>query len=152
MRGGGDPPSWEEKGFKMRMFWLLCAGLILLGAVGCSGQSRDVPTSTDPVAEVPVETEAAPGEDRLKGLFTYMADAALFEDCSTGRRYPVAMEGGYLELERAYLEQRTEPGAPLLVLIRARSEKRPPMEGDGEIDTIVVEEFNVAFPGEDCGG
>ena len=99
MRGGGDPPSWEEKGFKMRMFWLLCAGLILLGAVGCSGQSRDVPTSTDPVAEVPVETEAAPGEDRLKGLFTYMADAALFllsDEASWITGHILNVDGGQL--------------------------------------------------------
>lgn len=144
--------SRTQKGLEMRVAWLLCVGVALLGTIGCSEQPSDVPTSTDSAAEVPVETEAAPGEDRLKGLFTYMADAALFEDCSSGRRYPVAMEVGYLELERAYLEQRTEPGAPLLVLIRAGIEQRPPMEGDGEIDTLIVEAFEEAFPGEDCGG
>ncbi len=31
-------------------------------------------------------------------------------------------------------------------------EKRPPMESDGEIDTIVVEGFEAAFPGEHCSG
>jgi uncharacterized lipoprotein NlpE involved in copper resistance len=80
-----------------------------------------------------------------------VADSALFEDCATGRRYPVAMEAGYLELERVYLEQRTQPGAPLLVIIRAGVEKRPSMEGEGEIDTIVVEGFEAAFPGKNCG-
>jgi copper homeostasis protein (lipoprotein) len=86
----------------------------------------------------------------MRGLFTYMADAAVFEDCVSGRRYPVAMEADYISVERAYLEGRSEPGAPLLVLIRARVEQRPPMEGDGEIDTVVVEGFEAAFPGDGC--
>ena len=136
----------------MRISLMLCAGSLLLGISGCSESPDGDPTATDPVMEVSVEGEIMPDEERMYGLFTYMADAALFEDCSSGRRYPVAMEAGYLELERAYLEQRTQPGAPLLVLIRARVEKRPPMEGDGELDTIVVEGFEAAFPGEHCSG
>ena len=152
MRYGEDPPSRDEKGFEMRISLMLCAGSLLLGISGCSESPDGDPTATDPAMEVSVEGEMTPDEDRMYGLFTYMADAALFEDCSSGRRYPVAMEAGYLELERAYLEQRTQPGAPLLVLIRARVEKRPPMEGDGELDTIVVEGFEAAFPGEHCSG
>lgn len=136
----------------MRIFLMLCAGFLLLGASGCSESPEDDPTPTDPVMEASVTGEMAPDEERMQGLFTYMADAALFEDCSNGRRYPVAMEAGYLELERAYLAQRTRHGEPLLVIIRAGVEKRPPMEGDAEIDTIVVERFEAAFPGEDCGG
>jgi uncharacterized lipoprotein NlpE involved in copper resistance len=136
----------------MRLAMFLCVGFLLLGAVGCSEQPSPGVTSTDPVAEDSADGQRAPGEDFLRGLFTYMADAALFEDCDSGRRYPVAMEAGYLELERYYLEQRTQPGAPLLVIIRAGVEKRSPMEGDGEIDTIVVEGFEAAFPGEHCSG
>jgi len=135
----------------MRMSLLLCVGVLLLGTIGCSEQPSTDVNQTKPMVEISAEGEMAPGEEFMRGLFTYMADATLFEDCASGLRYPVAMEGGYLELERAYLEQRTEPGAPLLVLIRAGVEKRPPMEGDGEINTLIVEEFETAFPGEDCG-
>ncbi len=152
MQGCEDPRPQTEKGLEMRLAMFLCVGILLMGAIGClEPRSPDV-ASTDPVAEDSAEGQRVPGEEFLRGLFTYMADAALFEDCATGRRYPVAMEAGYLELERAYLEQRSEPGAPLLVIIRAGVEKRPPMEGDGEIDTIVVEGFEAAFPGEHCNG
>ena len=136
----------------MRISLMLCAGSLLLGISGCSESPDGDPTATDPVMEVSVEGEIMPDEERMYGLFTYMADAALFEDCSSGRRYPVAMEAGYLELERAYLEQQAQPGEPLLVIILAGVEKRPPMEGDAEIDTIVVERFEAAFPGEHCSG
>lgn len=136
----------------MRMYRSLCAGLLLLGTAGCSDQPNDIPASIDSVTAIPLEAGDAVGEDSMKGLFTYMADAALFEDCSSGRRYPVAMEAGYLELERTYLELRIQPGEPLLVLIGAGVEKRPPMEGDGDVDTVIVEEFKAAYPGEDCSG
>jgi len=136
----------------MRVVTFLYAGFLFFGTIGCSEQLSTEVTPTDQMAEVSVEADATPDEERMYGLFVYMADAAVFEGCSSGRRYPVAMEAGYLELERAYLEQRTQPGEPLLVIIRARVEKRPPMEGDGELDTIVVEGFEAAFPGELCSG
>jgi copper homeostasis protein (lipoprotein) len=36
-------------------------------------------------------------------MFSYMADAAGFRDCRNGLSFPVAMEGAYIDLERAYL-------------------------------------------------
>ena len=86
-----------------------------------------------------------------RGRFTYMADAALFEDCDSGLRFPVAMEADYLAAERAYLETRTEPGSAVLMTIEARLESRPPMEGDGLIEMIVIDRFIAAHPGESCG-
>lgn len=50
---------------------------------------------------------------RLHGMFAYQADAGLFEECLTGRSYPVAMEGDFIALERAYQLARKSPGAPL---------------------------------------
>ena len=144
------PLPRAQKGLEMRISFLLCIGVLLLGTIGCSEQPSTDSTPTDAVAEVSVEVESAPGAQPMRGLFTYMADAALFEDCVSGRRYPVAMEADYISVERAYLEARSEPGAPLLVVIRASIERRPAMEGDGEIDAIVVEGFEAAFPGEGC--
>lgn len=40
--------------------------------------------------------------DFLSGEFTYMADAAMFRDCATGLRFPVAQTGDYLRTEREY--------------------------------------------------
>ncbi|MDO9162597.1 MAG: YbaY family lipoprotein, partial [Methylococcaceae bacterium] len=49
------------------------------------------------------------------GEFSYMADAATFTDCASGKRWPVAMLGDYLAMERNYLQARSAPAAPLLV-------------------------------------
>lgn len=136
----------------MRTAFFLSVVFLLFGTIGCSETPSENMASTDSPAEVSVEGEGMPGEDLMRGLFIYMADAALFEDCASGQRYPVAMEADYISAERAYLEARSEPGAPLLVSFEGRLEPRPPMEGDGVVEMIVIDRFDAAHPGEDCGG
>jgi len=95
----------------------------------------------------------APIEIRLtmRGMYRYMADAALFEECLSGRRLQVAMEADNVALERAYLEARREPGEPLLVSLQGRIAERPAMEGDAMVLTVVPEHFIGGWPGETCG-
>jgi uncharacterized lipoprotein YbaY/heat shock protein HslJ len=90
------------------------------------------------------------GGKELRGMFRYMADAAQFRDCRSGRRWPVMMRGDYRALERAYLSERGEPGSELLVSIRGRIEERPKMEGRGTESALFVEKFLRAMPGENC--
>ena len=85
----------------------------------------------------------------LTGMFTYFADAATIVHCATGRTYPVAQNGDYLALERAYLADRPAPGEPLFVTMDALIEMREQMEGPARL-TVVPEAFGSAFPGEDC--
>ena len=96
----------------------------------------------------------APVEPRLamRGMFRYMADAADFAECTTGRRLPVAMEGGYVDLERAYmaLPKDGDPPVPVMALVEGRIAMRPPMEGPGAVPTLVVERFLRLAPGEAC--
>ncbi len=87
----------------------------------------------------------------LLGMMTYPADAASFEECLTGRRYPIATDGDYLALERAYLDARAGPGAPLLVHVEGGLGERPSMEGTDRTH-LVVERFIKAAPGESCEG
>jgi copper homeostasis protein (lipoprotein) len=95
----------------------------------------------------------APIELRLtmRGIYRYMADAALFEECLSGRRFQVAQEADNVALERAYLDARREPGEPLLVSIQGRIAERPAMEGDAMVLTVVPERFLGVWPGETCG-
>ena len=87
----------------------------------------------------------------LRGMFTYLADAPRFEECLTGRSYPVAMEGAYIELERAYLAaDKPAPGAPLLAALEGAITERPAMEGDRLIPTVVVRRFIGLFPSQTC--
>lgn len=93
----------------------------------------------------------APIEPRLamRGMFRYMADAALFEECLTGRRLPVMMEGDYLALERAYLGADHQPGEPILAALEGRIAVREQMEGAPRA-SLVVERYIGLSPGETC--
>jgi heat shock protein HslJ/uncharacterized lipoprotein NlpE involved in copper resistance len=86
----------------------------------------------------------------INGLFVYFADAARLTECLTGRSYPVAMEGDYLSLERAYLEKRQAPAEPLMVSIAGGIQARPRMEGEGTEPAIIVDRFINAWPGQQC--
>lgn len=93
---------------------------------------------------------AAGGVLDLSGMLTYAADGAVLADCRTGTPYPVAQEGAYPALERAYLRERTGPGEPLLVRVRGTLEPRPGREG-GERTALVVESLLGVEPGAGCG-
>jgi copper homeostasis protein (lipoprotein) len=86
----------------------------------------------------------------LRGMFSYLADAASFTECRTGTRFPVAQEKGYLPLERAYLAARRTPGEPLLVTFDGRLTSRPVGEGEALKDATVVERFDRVWPNETC--
>lgn len=84
-----------------------------------------------------------------RGDFVYFADAALFTDCATGKRWPVAMTADAVALQRSYLEWRKEPAAPLLVNFDGRLEVREAMEGPPR-EQMVVEKFRSVEPGNTC--
>lgn len=86
----------------------------------------------------------------LGGEMTYMADAASFTECMTARRYPIAMEGDFVKLERAYVAAVAAPGAKLYVTFDGSIVDRPKMEGEGVERTVVVNRFINAWPGEQC--
>ncbi len=86
----------------------------------------------------------------LGGEMRYMADAARFTECLTGRSYPIAMEAEYPVLERAYREAVREPGAPLHVTFEGEIVPRPKMEGDGLEASVVVRRFVGVWPEKRC--
>jgi heat shock protein HslJ len=86
----------------------------------------------------------------MRGMYRYMADAALFMDCESGRSLPVAMEGDNRALERAYLQMEHEPGEALLVTLAGRIVPRMPMEGPGPVATLLPERFLGIRPRASC--
>ena len=84
-----------------------------------------------------------------RGEFTYLADSAMFTDCASGLRWPVAMTADYQALERNYLKSRSAPAAPLLVAFEGRLEMRPAMEGSPS-EQIVIDHFGSSQPGVTC--
>ena len=95
--------------------------LLLVSAttVALSGCTPEEP----PVEEVETTTQIQ--QAVMVGMFQYMADAPNFTDCTTGKRYPVAMEEDYISLEKTYLNTQSEPGEMLLVTFEGQIEARP---------------------------
>ncbi len=85
----------------------------------------------------------------LGGMMTYMADAAVFEECRTGRIYPVVMDGDFLALEQAYLADQAPAGAPLYVNVEGSFLMRPAMAGPDQ-RSLVVNQFVRTRPGITC--
>ena len=86
----------------------------------------------------------------LNGEMRYMADAATFIECLTGRRYPIATERAYPDLEAGYLKAVREPGAALYVSFEGSIVERRKMEGKGTQPTVVVRHYIKASPGASC--
>jgi copper homeostasis protein (lipoprotein) len=113
-------------------------------------EGRDISSSLN--YELRRGAEFSPIEPRLemRGMYRYMADAALFEECLTGRRFPVAMEADNVALERAYREARVQAGEPILVTLEGRIAQRPAMEGETTVLSLVPERFIGIWPAESC--
>ena len=89
------------------------------------------------------------GAMRLRGLYFYLADAASFQECLSGRRWPVLIEGVHLDLERAYLAQ-GEGGRWVLATLEGRFVMHEPEPGLAPREAMVVERFERLWPGETC--
>jgi len=119
---------------------------------GC-GKEQDQPVQTaEAPAQLVVEdaasdsapdsTPQADGEATpLEGLFSYMADAPQFKDCRTGKAFPVAMAGPYIELENAYLNSGIVPGESIKVSLEGRFLERPNPDGKGNKIMLIVDSF-----------
>jgi copper homeostasis protein (lipoprotein) len=118
---------------------------------------RETDLSGEPIAsdlphELTSDGTLEPAE--LQGIFlvgtvTDLADEAIFEECLTGRVYPIARDGDYPALERAAFDARTEPGAHILIHVEGGLATRPAMEGAPRTH-LVVERFNRVMPDESC--
>lgn len=84
------------------------------------------------------------------GELRYLADAASFTECLTGRRYPVASGADWPSVERAYLAAAREPGGPLHTTFEGQLVERPKRDGEGSKPTLVVTRFIGVWPDQDC--
>jgi hypothetical protein len=140
---GDGKPAFMKWTMTTRVFAVGSVAVLVLCACKSGKQSA---TAAEPAREAPSALETV----RLHGMYSYMADASLFVDCATGERWPVATEGDNAALERAYLEGRAAPGAPLPVTVEGHLESRPKMDGPGKETVLIVERFVGVSPRRGC--
>jgi copper homeostasis protein (lipoprotein) len=87
----------------------------------------------------------------MRGMYSYMDDAGLFQECRTGWPLPVAQVGDNAALEAAYIKTHREPRETLLVSLKGTIAIRPKIEGEGTQSTLIVEHFDQIWLGETCG-
>lgn len=97
----------------------------------------------------------APTEIRqsMGGEFVYYADTASFHECRTGHKYPVTMEGDYLNAERRYLGSRRQEmstAEPLFLQIRGAIVNRQAMPPEGPPQSLLIERLVADVPGLRC--
>ena len=125
----------------MRTRTCLLPFLFLLLISACSQQDSSISNAVDKQPEADTETPQITGIE-LEGMFRYLADAAVFRDCRTGKTFPVSMEGAYMELERAYLNSGIEPGHEIFIELNGRFLERPAMEGNHNKVKLIVDKLN----------
>ena len=112
----------------------------------------------------------------LRGAYLYWADAAVFTECRSGLRFPVAPGGAAADLEKAFIAEKTagesgkgkakrttQPASrgkrskgssgepqPLVVTLQGRIASRPPAGLEGDRPTLIVERYIASFPNESC--
>ncbi|MCA8832138.1 copper resistance protein NlpE N-terminal domain-containing protein [Hymenobacter pini] len=60
------------------------------------------------------------------GKYTYMADAAMFEECGSGQKYAVALASGVnAELEKRYANTRKNAGQPVFARVQGELQSQP---------------------------
>jgi copper homeostasis protein (lipoprotein) len=123
---------------KRALFVLAVVILFVEGCAGVTGRNGTPADTTSGQTAV------------MRGMYSYLADAALFTDCENDTTLPVVMEGDNRALERAYLRVKHESGEALLVTLEGRVVSRMPMEGWGSVDMLLPERFIGIQPGSTC--
>jgi len=104
-----------------------------------------------PTLQRQAELQPLGGPMRMRGMYRFLADAALLTECRTGRRWPVLIEGGHQALESAYLAHRSQGGGEwVLAAIAGSFVQREPQPGRRLQEFIRVESFERLWPGETC--
>lgn len=83
----------------------------------------------------------------MKGEYTYMADAAIFKDCGSGKIYPVDSNAA---LQNGYLAVRDENVLPVLLQFDAHFIKQPKPDSDALQNVLVSDGKAKFFPGKNC--
>ena len=122
------PPSQRPMTIGFPILGFLALAITSVSMVACSDNDSRENDALTTMVEHSAQPAVSPDAISRTGLYVYYADAALFTDCGSGERFPVASNAGGLELERAYLQSNREPMQLLLVEVIGVVESLPGME------------------------
>lgn len=91
-----------------------------------------------------------PGPLTMRGKFLYLADAYVFQECRTGKNYPLVFETPDASVEKQYLALRPGAGKPVLATLRGRFVMQRPEKGAASREHIVVQKFKRFWPEGTC--
>ncbi|NOQ46617.1 MAG: META domain-containing protein [Desulfobulbaceae bacterium] len=115
-------------------------------------QGQEIPSKLNYDLKLADQLDSFQDSVAMKGMYRYMADAAIFTDCLSKVSFPVAIEGDSVLLERAYTSTPHGKAEPLLVTFKGKISMRPKMEGVGEQEVVVVDRFDKIIPNKGCAG
>ena len=83
----------------------------------------------------------------LRGMYFYMADAATFTDCATGKRFMVANNA---ELERGYLAARGHSEKPVLLSVEGHFTLEGNPDTGAPTKVLAPDTAGKFYPNQDC--
>ena len=99
----------------------------------------------------PIESQfnytLAPVKATMRGMYFYMADAAIFTDCATGKKVSVANNA---QLERDYAVARGNDSKPVLLTVEGHFTLEPNPDSGELVKTLVADKDAKFAAGKDC--
>ena len=95
----------------------------------------------------PVQASLPTTPVAMKGFYFYMADAAVFTDCATGRRFPVSDNA---QLERDYAVARDGEQKPVLLVAQAHFTLEPNPDSGAMQKALVIDSHSRFEKNKDC--
>nr|WP_159465652.1 envelope stress response activation lipoprotein NlpE [Scandinavium goeteborgense] len=84
----------------------------------------------------------------MRGMYIYMADAAVFTDCATGKRVAVANNA---QLERDYAAARGTESKPVLLTVEGHFALEANPDTGEQVKTLKADKDAKFIPGKACG-
>ena len=106
-----------------------------------AGKSLEMLDQSGAVIESKLNYRLDPVEKALKGSYTYMADAAVFKDCATGKTFPV---DNTIALEQGSAKAYKTPGEPVFLTLNGHFSVQPSME-EGQTEKALVPDGKLVF-------
>ena len=88
---------------------------------------------------------------QFTGMYRYVADSGLFEECQTGQTWPVAQREDNQRLQNLYLHYARQPNQALYTELVGKLTSTENPDTGKPLTTLVVKESFHIWPAESCG-